>query len=97
MIREGGKVLESVGLGRRSMRLGLAAALHLAEGEIVRIEFIPLLTQNRIVRFQPRIPSESEADQFLLDFLRDSLTLGAHLEQRGGRAVLELNKTVRKN
>jgi len=78
-------------IGRASMRYGMAASLSLSEGRLTRVEFIPLLTQNRIVSYQPRVPSGKDLDRFFNDFIERSAALGARIERHGlrGRLVLE--------
>ncbi|MCP4602119.1 MAG: CapA family protein [Proteobacteria bacterium] len=76
--------------GNRRMRFGMGAALYLAGGRITDVEFIPLLTQNRIVKFQPHIPEGKRLKRFFSKFLKGSRELGAAVERRGNRAWLEL-------
>jgi poly-gamma-glutamate capsule biosynthesis protein CapA/YwtB (metallophosphatase superfamily) len=77
-------------IGRNSMRFGMGAALHLEKGKIAAVEFIPLLTQNRIVNYQPRIPTGKNLDRFFKELISGSSPLGARIIRRGDRGWLEL-------
>ncbi len=77
-------------IGRASMRYGMAASLLLSEGEMIRLEFTPLMTQNRIVKYQPRIPTGKDLDRFFHSFIKRSAALGARIERRGRRGRLAL-------
>jgi poly-gamma-glutamate capsule biosynthesis protein CapA/YwtB (metallophosphatase superfamily) len=79
-------------IGRASMRYGMAASLLLSKGKLARLEFIPLLTQNRIVNYQPRVPSGRDLDKFFKSFIARSAALGARVERRGSRGRLELKE-----
>jgi hypothetical protein len=72
------------------MRFGMGAALHLEKGKIAAVEFIPLLTQNRIVNYQPRIPTGKNLDRFFKELISGSSPLGARIIRRGDRGWLEL-------
>ncbi len=76
--------------GHYKMRFGMGAALHLQGGHIDAVELIPLLTQNRIVKFQPRLPTGKRLESFFSGLLDASLKLGARIERRGDRGWLEL-------
>jgi hypothetical protein len=65
------------------MRYGMGAALHLRAGRLHAIEIIPLLTQNRIVKYRPRVPSGKRLDRFFDGLIGRSATLGAVIERRG--------------
>ena len=72
------------------MRFGMGAALHLKDKRIEGVEFIPLLTQNRIVEFCPRIPRGPQAEQFFKQFIPASGARGAKVERRGHGGWLHL-------
>ena len=71
-------------------RFGLAVALHLERGRLSALEFVPLQTQNRVVRFRPRIPRGSDLEAFFRWFTTASGKRGARLERRGDRAWMTM-------
>jgi poly-gamma-glutamate synthesis protein (capsule biosynthesis protein) len=76
--------------GRSSMRFGMGAAIHVKEKRIVGIELLPLLTQNRIVRYRTRSPRGRQRGRFFAELVSGSAELGATIERRGDRGWLEL-------
>jgi poly-gamma-glutamate capsule biosynthesis protein CapA/YwtB (metallophosphatase superfamily) len=93
-IHDGRPIIYSIGnyafgtLGRKTMRFGMGAALHLEHGQIRAVELIPLLTQNRIVRYQTRLPRGERLDRFFEGLLAPSAERGASIERRGSRGWL---------
>ncbi|MCP4674376.1 MAG: CapA family protein [Deltaproteobacteria bacterium] len=77
--------------GHYKMRFGMGAALHLKDGQIDAVELIPLLTQNRIVKFQPRVPRGKHLERFFSGLLEPSRELGAEIERRGNRGWLAMS------
>jgi poly-gamma-glutamate capsule biosynthesis protein CapA/YwtB (metallophosphatase superfamily) len=74
----------------RTQRFGMAVQLHLAAGRLAAVEVVPLLTQNRLVKFQPRIPNGRLLEEFFAEIIAPSAERGAVFERRGDRAWLEL-------
>jgi len=74
----------------RSQRFGMAVQLHLAAGRLAAAEVVPLLTQNRLVKFQPRIPTGRLLEEFFAEIVAPSAARGAVFERRRDRAWLEL-------
>jgi poly-gamma-glutamate capsule biosynthesis protein CapA/YwtB (metallophosphatase superfamily) len=77
-------------IGRASMRYGMAASLRLSGGRLTGLELIPLLTQNRIVGYQPRVPSGKALEPFFDNLIEGSSALGARVTRRGDRARLDV-------
>lgn len=73
--------------GSRKMKYGMGASIHLAEGRINRIELTPLLTQNRMVRYRPRVPAGDNLEGFFGNLVGPSAGNGAKLIRKGDRAV----------
>jgi poly-gamma-glutamate capsule biosynthesis protein CapA/YwtB (metallophosphatase superfamily) len=76
--------------GREWLRHGLVARFILEDKRIARVEFIPLLVQNRIIEFKPEPLAGKEAVAFLTKLAGDSLPLGAKLEIVEDVGVLRL-------
>jgi poly-gamma-glutamate capsule biosynthesis protein CapA/YwtB (metallophosphatase superfamily) len=76
--------------GHGKMRYGMGAAVHLKEGRIAGVEFVPLLTQNRIVEYRPRIPNRKRRKQFFNMFIPASQKRGASITRQGRRGWLDL-------
>jgi len=77
--------------GNSRMRFGMGAAMHLERGRVARVEIIPLLTQNRIVDYRPRIPrGEERLDEFFGPLVTASAERGARIERRGDRGWIEI-------
>jgi poly-gamma-glutamate synthesis protein (capsule biosynthesis protein) len=70
--------------GRRMLNIGLLAKLHITPktekmaGQINTVSLLPILIQNRIVRFKPRRIKSSE-HKYLTKFLKESRELGTEL------------------
>jgi len=75
--------------GNKKMMFGMGAAIHLKGGSLTQIEFIPLLTQNRIVKFRPRVLNKKYSDVFFKDFIEQSAKLGATIQRAGNRGFLK--------
>ncbi len=78
--------------GRKTMRFGMGVALHISKLRVSGMEFIPLLTQNRIVRFKPRIPSGEHLEQFFSDFTAACQRFGVQMIRRENRGWLALSR-----
>jgi poly-gamma-glutamate synthesis protein (capsule biosynthesis protein) len=78
-------------IGRSTMRYGMGAALHLEQGALTGLELIPLLTQNRIVRYQTRVPQGRRLDRFFDELIEGSAAHGATVERRRDRGWLDLS------
>ncbi|PIE18432.1 MAG: hypothetical protein CSA65_04770 [Proteobacteria bacterium] len=77
--------------GQRWLRYGLVARLHVtADRHLRRVELVPLLIQNRIVRFRPEIVDGREGRKMVRGLAAQSAKHGAKLRVVGARAVLEL-------
>lgn len=80
--------------GRPDFRIGLLARLRIrpardgVPAEISSVELIPIATQNRIVRFQPRPIQQSETD-WLGPLIDASAALGTKLRVEGARIFVE--------
>jgi poly-gamma-glutamate capsule biosynthesis protein CapA/YwtB (metallophosphatase superfamily) len=70
-------------IGHPKMRYGMGAALVLEAGRIRGIEILPLVVQNRIVKYQPRVPVGRDLDAFFTEMTEGSRAFGARLERRG--------------
>jgi poly-gamma-glutamate synthesis protein (capsule biosynthesis protein) len=81
-------------IGKNTMRHGMGAALHLEGGRLRRIELIPLLTQNRIVDYQVRVPSGADLDAFFAKLVPSSAARGAVVERHGDRGVISLGDGI---
>ncbi len=78
-------------IGKKTMRFGMGAALHVEGGRLRRIEIIPLLTQNRIVEYQVRLPEGDELDRFFGTLIPGSAARGAIIERREDRGFLTVS------
>ena len=76
--------------GRETFRHGLLARLVLRNKGLVRLEVIPLFTQNREIGFKPEPLVGQEAEEMLGQLARESREYGAMLEVREGKAVVHL-------
>ncbi|MDJ0764371.1 MAG: CapA family protein [Myxococcota bacterium] len=74
--------------GRKTMRYGLGAGFHFEGGQIRNVEIIPLLTQNRQINFQPRIPSGPLLDVFFETLIPASKEHGAIIKRDNNRGWL---------
>ena len=81
-------------IGNSKMRFGMAAALHLRDGRVRGIEFTPLLTQNRIVKYRVRAARGEYLRSFMRDFIEESGAEGATVEERNEVAWLELERQL---
>jgi poly-gamma-glutamate synthesis protein (capsule biosynthesis protein) len=79
--------------GRSTMRFGMGVALHVEGGRLVGLELVPLLTQNRIVRYRTRPPGGALRERFFDELVEGSAALGVEIERRGNRGWLELGPT----
>jgi hypothetical protein len=70
-------------IGRSKMRYGMGAALCLSGGRLRGVEIVPLLVQNRIVTYRPRIPVGRDLERFFAELERGSEHFGARIERRG--------------
>ena len=70
-------------IGWPRMRFGMGAALSLEGGRVRGVELLPLLVQNRVVRYQPRVPTGRDLDAFFDEIVGGSRKLGVHVERRG--------------
>lgn len=90
---EGKLIVYSVGnyafgtIGNKRMRYGMGVSISLCEGEIERVELVPILTQNRIVKYRPRVARGREARRFFEKVMGPSASNGAVLERVGDRAA----------
>ena len=81
--------------GRRIMRYGMGVALEVENKKVVGLEIIPLETQNRIVKYRPRVPTGKRLNRFFKDLIKKSEKLGASIERRGDRGWLSLQESVK--
>ncbi len=83
--------------GRRHMRIGLLARLRIAPrkgktpGRLRGVELLPIVTQNRIVRFQPRRLRLRELG-WLDKLLKPSRSLGTQLRVEGTTVHVDLER-----
>jgi hypothetical protein len=75
-------------IGSGEMRYGMGAALCLSGGRLRGVEIVPLLVQNRIVAYQPRIPEGRALERFFTELESGSGPLGARIERRGNTGWL---------
>jgi hypothetical protein len=81
-------------IGHPGMRFGMGAALCLEGGRIRGVELLPLLVQNRIVKFRPVVPSGRELDAFFDEITAGSRALGVRVERRGDTGWIDLPDAV---
>lgn len=77
-------------IGRPEMRYGMGAALRLEGGRIRGVELVPLLVQNRIVKYRPRAPERRSLDAFFAEITAGSRALGVRVERRGARGWIDV-------
>jgi poly-gamma-glutamate synthesis protein (capsule biosynthesis protein) len=75
--------------GRDWFRHGLLARLRIQGRRLRRVELIPILTQNRIIRFKPERVTGADAREMLRGLARESAPLGARLRLEGDVAVFD--------
>jgi poly-gamma-glutamate synthesis protein (capsule biosynthesis protein) len=73
--------------GRDWFRHGLLARLRIRGRRLCRVELVPILTQNRIIRFKPERVTGPAARAMLQRLVRESEPLGARLRVEGDLAV----------
>ncbi len=76
--------------GRSSMKYGVIAKMNIMKSKCEYIDFIPIITQNRIVNFQPRLATGEEKKFFNRQFIERSNKLGAEIEVVHNIARLKL-------
>ncbi len=77
--------------GRKTMRFGMGVVLHVSRRRVSGLEFIPLLTQNRIVRFRPRVPRGEHLEHFFSEFIAACQPYGVQIIRRDNRGWLTLS------
>jgi poly-gamma-glutamate synthesis protein (capsule biosynthesis protein) len=81
-------------IGSRAMRFGMGVAVHMKGGRITALEIIPLATQNRVVKYIPRVPGKAALDDFFEELLGVSSSNGVEIERRGDRGWWVLAEQV---
>ncbi len=76
--------------GWETFRHGLLARLVVSQKKLVRLEIIPLLTQNREIGFKPEPLVGEEARVMLEGLKRESLEYGTELKISGNMAVMKV-------
>jgi poly-gamma-glutamate synthesis protein (capsule biosynthesis protein) len=76
--------------GRSTFRYGMLARFRLEDRRLRRVELIPLVVQNRSIRFKPERATGVDANKMLTQLARDSASMGARITVRGGVGILEL-------
>ncbi len=79
--------------GRRELDYGMLALLHVQGRALDRVELAPLLVNNDRVHYQPRVPTDEEADVAVDALIAQSASAGTRLVRENGRAVLLLPAT----
>jgi poly-gamma-glutamate capsule biosynthesis protein CapA/YwtB (metallophosphatase superfamily) len=80
--------------GRDWFRYGMVARLLIENKKIDRIELLPIITQNRIVKFRPRPATGRKLTKFFKKLIPASAKRGAKIERHGNIGVLKLSEVA---
>lgn len=80
--------------GKDWFRYGIVARLIVEGKKLSRIELVPIVTQNRIVKFQPRPAVGEELDEFFDKFIPASAKRGAKITKRGDIGLFNLTDSA---
>jgi len=81
-------------IGHPQMRYGMGAALVLEAGRIRGVELLPLVVQNRIVKYRPRVPAGRDLDAFFAEMTEGSRPLGVRIERRGDIGWIDVEDAI---